>query len=359
MQVSEIMKKNLIEIDSNAKISEAISKMTENDIQQLPVFSENSYVGMLTYKNILRKGSIKNNSRVLNFTIVAPMIKEDADTDEAISLIKESGLNAIPVFNKNKLVGIVTRMDIIRNLAEIMPAASKIKNFEIMSADVITVDINEELESSAQKIRDLDEFEIPVTKNGKLEGILRLKEIINNVVMDKHKISYGQYTSGTSKIEIVAGSIMDNPVSIDEDSTILDTANLLLKNHLHIMPVVDKDLKVTGVVGIIDILNIMNAQKEEGFYTEISGLEGDDRDIYDITYFMADKFLKNVSRIIGNNGKFLVNIKKYKTEGKGKYSIRTKLITPKMHMELDGSGYNYGKALKEVIDAYESKIKGK
>ncbi|WP_337861154.1 CBS domain-containing protein [Ferroplasma sp.] len=359
MNVAEIMKKDLITIDSNAKISEALSKMRENDIQQLPVMLDNKYVGMLTYKNILRRGSIRTNSRVYNFSIIAPKISQNSDVMEAVKLLMESGLNSIPVFEKEKLVGIVTRMDIIRNINEIHQAPEKTKNFEIMTADVISVDINEEIEESSQKIRTLDEYEIPVTNKGKLAGILRLKEIINNIVMDKQKISYGEFTSGKSKVEIVASSLMDNPISSTEDATISETAALMVKNHLHVIPITDNDSKITGIVGITDILNSIKTGSEEGFYIEISGLEEQDRDLYDITYFMADKFLENISRIIGNNGKLMFYIRKYKAEGKGKYSIRTKLITPKMHMEDDGSGYNYGKCLSSILSNYETRIKGK
>jgi hypothetical protein len=133
----------------------------------------------------------------------------------------------------------------------------------------------------------------------------------------------------------------------------------MIKNHLHVIPIVDKDSRLTGVVGITDILNSIETGNEEGFYIEISGLNEQDRDLYDITYFMADKFITNIARIVGNNGKLLFNVRKYKTEGKGKYSVRTKLITPKLHMEDDGSGYNYGKCIRAILDNYESRIKGK
>ncbi len=359
MEVKEIMKRDLITIDPDAKISEAISKMRENDIQQLPVMSGNKYVAMLTYKNILRRGSVRTTSRVYNFSINTPKIDEKSEVVDAVKLIKESGLNSLPVFNKDKLTGILTRIDIIRNLNGIINNGNSIKNYEIMTSDVITVDEDEEIESSTEKIRSLDEYEIPVTKNGKLTGILRLKDIINNIIMDKQKISYGEFTSGKSKIEITAKSLMSNSISSTEDADITETSNLMIKNHLHIMPITDRDSKITGVVGIMDILNSMETENEEGFFIEISGLNEDDRDLYDITYFLADKFINNISRITGSGGKLLFNVRKYKTEGKGKYSVRTKFITPKIHLDLDDSSYNYGRCIKNILDRYETKLKGK
>ncbi len=359
MEVKDIMKKDLITIDSDAKISEAISKMKDNDIQQLPVTSGNKYVAMLTYKNILRRGSVRTNSKVYNFSINAPRINENSDVMDAVKLIKESGLNSLPVFNKDKLTGIVTRMDIIKNLNEIINKNKLIKNYEIMNAYVVTVDEDDDIENSAEKIRNLDEYEIPVTKNDKLTGILRLKDVINNIILDKERIGYGEFTSGKSKVEITVKSLMDNPVSSTEDANIIETANLMIKNHLHIIPVTEENSRITGIIGITDLLNSIEIENEEGFFIEISGLNEEDRDLYDITYFMADKFINNVSRIIGNNGKLLFNIRKYKTEGKGKYSIRTKLLTPKMHMDLDDADYNYGRCISSILNKYETRLKGK
>lgn len=359
MEVKEIMKKDLITIESDAKISEAISKMNENDIQQLPVMSGNKYVAMLTYKNILRRGSVRTTSKVYNFSINTPKINENTDVIEAVNLIKETALNSLPVFNKDKLTGIITRMDIIRNLDKIIDNNKSIKNYEIMSSDVVTVDEDDDIENSAEKIRSLDEYEIPVTKKDKLTGILRLKDIINNIIADKERIGYGEFTSGKSKIEITAKSLMDNPVSSTEDENILETSNLMAKNHLHIIPVTDENSKITGIVGIMDILNSIETKNEEGFFIQISGLNEEDRDLYDITYFMADKFIKNVSRMIGNSGKLLFNIRKYKTEGKGKYSIRTKLLTSKIHMDSDGADYNYGRCIRNILNNYETRLKEK
>ncbi len=359
MEINEIMTKDVITIDRDAKISEAIAKMNDNYVQQLPIMDGKKYIAMLTYKNILRRGSIRTNSKVFNFSINTPKVSEKADVMEAVKLIRESGLNGLPVVNKDHIAGIITRTDIIKNIDKIVKNASTIKNYNIMNSDVVTVDTQNDIESASDKIKMLDEYEIPVTQNDRLVGILRSREILNNIIAEKEKISYGEYTSGKFKIEIKVSSLMDSPVYSDEDSNIIEISTLLIKNGLHIIPIVDKNMKVTGIIGISDIINIIEYGEEEGFYIEVSGLNTEDRDLYDITYFMSDKFISNISRIIGNNGKLTLNIRKYKTDGRGKYSVRTKLITPKIHMERDDSDYNYGKCLSRILKNYESSIKEK
>ncbi len=360
MEISEIMTGNVITMDKDAKISEAIAKMNDSYIQQIPIMDGNKYIAMLTYKNILRRGSIRTNSKVFNFSINTPRVSEKTDVMEAVKLIRESGLNGLPVVNKDRIVGIITRTDILKNIDKIVKNATTVQNYRIMNSDVITVDTDNDIESASEKIRLLDEYEIPVTQNDRLVGILRSKEILNNMITEKEKISYGEYTSGKFKIEIKVSSLMDSPVYSDEDSSIIETSKLLIKNGLHIIPIVDKNMKVTGIIGISDIIDTIEyGEDEEGFYIEVSGLNTEDRDLYDITYFMSDKFISNISRIIGNNGKLIFNIRKYKTEGRGKYSVRTKLITPKIHMERDDADYNFGKCVSRILKNYESSIKEK
>jgi CBS domain-containing protein len=54
IKVSEIMTKDLITVDPNKDIFEALNMMKEFDIRHLPVIHEKKLVGMLTMKDILK-----------------------------------------------------------------------------------------------------------------------------------------------------------------------------------------------------------------------------------------------------------------------------------------------------------------
>ncbi|SMD30247.1 CBS domain-containing protein [Picrophilus oshimae] len=359
MEVKDIMTRDVDTIDKEEPISKALSIMKDTGIKQMPVLDGKRYVGMLTYREIMRRGSIKTSSKCYNFSINTPRLSDNMDIYKAIELLKESGLNAIPVFNKDSLIGILSRTDIIKNIDRIIGNADSIKNFQIMNSDPVTIEINDTVDDAIDEIRGFDEYEIPVTEKKVLRGILRIEDAMNAIIQDKEKISYGEFTSGKSKVEVIVSSIMDNPVSVYEDDSIKKTCDVMIKNNLHVVPVVNDKNIVTGIIDISDILNAIQTGEQEGYFIEISGLNDYDDDLYDITYFMADRFLSNVSRIIGKSGRLLIHVRKYKTEGRGKYSIRSKLIAGRYHLNVDKADYNYGRGLKEIFETYEEMIKEK
>ena len=53
-KVKDIMEKNLVTIDPNKDIIEAIRIMSANDLRRLPVIENDNLVGLLTLKDILR-----------------------------------------------------------------------------------------------------------------------------------------------------------------------------------------------------------------------------------------------------------------------------------------------------------------
>ncbi|MEO7839126.1 MAG: CBS domain-containing protein [Anaerolineales bacterium] len=46
-------------------------------------------------------------------------------------------------------------------------------------------------------------------------------------------------------------------ISIPETSTIRDAASILVKNHIGLLPIVDKDNKLVGVVGMRDLISLV------------------------------------------------------------------------------------------------------
>lgn len=47
-----------------------------------------------------------------------------------------------------------------------------------------------------------------------------------------------------------------NVISISETATIREVAAIIVKKHIGLLPVVDKDNKLVGVVGLRDLLNL-------------------------------------------------------------------------------------------------------
>ncbi|WP_066066417.1 CBS domain-containing protein [Neobacillus soli] len=87
--------------------------------------------------------------------------------------MKELNVGAIPIIDKDKLVGMITDRDIvIRGVAEKHPGSSKVE--DIMSHDLITVSPDTTSKEAAKLMAEHQIRRLPVVENGELIGIVSL-----------------------------------------------------------------------------------------------------------------------------------------------------------------------------------------
>ncbi|WP_353893056.1 CBS domain-containing protein [Proteinivorax hydrogeniformans] len=146
MKVAEVMNKDVVSINKNATVEEATKLMIEKSVGGLPVVDdENKVVGMITEKDLLLrhkefvpppyvdilgafvyledptranerlKKSLSASVEDVMSTPVFTVSPED-DTQLVLQFIVDHGYNRIPVEEEEKLVGIVSRGDILKGL---------------------------------------------------------------------------------------------------------------------------------------------------------------------------------------------------------------------------------------------------
>lgn len=359
MIVKDIMTENPIFLDSEESISDAIGKMRDHRIHHLPVVNGHHYIGAIDYREIMRRKSVRLKSKASTFVFRTPELAESQDVVEAVRELKESGLPALPVLNKGKLVGIVTETDVVKNIESIIRAGD-LKVRERATNEPVLAEVSEDIFSAAEKIRGLHEYEIPVvSKDGILKGILRLDDVMDMIVRDKSKMTVGEVRGEKEKVTVTCASIMDNPYSVKREDSISEASRKMIEKQLHMLPMVDEKDKVVGVIDIWDIIGLVETDsKEDGILISISGLTPYETDLYDITYFLASKFTSKFSNLTNQPyGKLEVHVMKYHKEGITKYSLRTRLISEPIVMAENYAGWNYGEVLSEIFDAYEKRLR--
>lgn len=87
--------------------------------------------------------------------------------------MKELNVGAIPIVDKERLVGMITDRDIVlRGVAEKYPASAKVE--DIMSHDLITVSPDSTSRDAAKLMAQHQIRRLPVVEDGKLTGIVSL-----------------------------------------------------------------------------------------------------------------------------------------------------------------------------------------
>ncbi len=118
-------------------------------------------------------------------------ISADQTIPDAHEIMAQYGVRRLPVMKKNKLVGIVSKDDILRaspskatsfSIGEITYLLAKMKISQIMTKDPVTVSSGALLEEAAILMRDHHVSILPVVDDAKLVGIITESDIFDSFI---------------------------------------------------------------------------------------------------------------------------------------------------------------------------------
>lgn len=111
--------------------------------------------------------------------------KIDEKIIEVSKKLKEKKERRIFVVDKDKLVGIITTTDLVyKVLAE---NKKDLTARDVMTKEVKSVDINEDIEKALEIMNSLKTFACPVTVKGKLLGLVSYHDLVGHVICHVEK----------------------------------------------------------------------------------------------------------------------------------------------------------------------------
>ena len=125
MFIEDYMSPDPVTIRQDAPIAEAASLMQQNRFRQLPVMDpEGRLVGIITNRDV--RLTVGFDEPLRETLTVADLMNPDpvtiplsATVDEAIGVLVKHRFGALPVVRENRLVGIITYIDVLRAFAEV------------------------------------------------------------------------------------------------------------------------------------------------------------------------------------------------------------------------------------------------
>lgn len=152
MEAWQIMNRDVVTVKKGASVEEALKLMTKHHVSGLPVVDADGYiVGIITESDLLLKDQapvldkprpIKGHQPVPEEVLEKAYKKaraelvEDAMTKDVIAFSEDSlvadiarvmvelGINRVPIIRDRKVVGIISRMDIIKAMAASLTPAT-------------------------------------------------------------------------------------------------------------------------------------------------------------------------------------------------------------------------------------------
>ena len=105
----------------------------------------------------------------------AIVIDHDVSVKEAAKIMSNRNIGSLIVLKKNKIVGIMTERDVLKNVSSL---GRKISH--VMSKNVITIDYGESIDNAALIMTEKKIKRLPVIDEGKLVGIMTATDIVAN-----------------------------------------------------------------------------------------------------------------------------------------------------------------------------------
>lgn len=115
-KAKDIMTENIISAGLNQKISKIIDLMNKYNISQLPVIEKGKVIGMVSESSILSKklDNVKNATAQDVIIDAPPIISKETRSEVIKQLLNYYSL--VLVKEKGRLIGLVTRSDLVKSL---------------------------------------------------------------------------------------------------------------------------------------------------------------------------------------------------------------------------------------------------
>jgi len=125
-----------------------------------------------------------------------------------------------------------------------------------MSKDVITVDVEDSMDDAVKLMKQNDIRMLPVLKKGKLVGIITDRDLKRSAASDAITLDVHELPYLVSKIK-VRNIMTKDPITVPWDYTIEETADVLLKNKISGVPVVDQNSDIVGTITQTDLFRVL------------------------------------------------------------------------------------------------------
>jgi len=216
LKAKDVMNKNVIYINLPNSREKVLELFKQYGISAVPVVKNNKLVGIVTRKDILRK--VDENQLALLMTPNPTTVQASDSIKKVANILASTPFRRLPVLDGDKLVGIITIRDLIRKIAE-MNIDKPVKDY--ITPNVITVWHETPLNIVGEVMR-LSNAEIcsVLDDNAEMVGLIDEKIMLTESLIEEFIYQTEYYSSSDTDDAWTWDSIRDYSVKYFEVSVV-------------------------------------------------------------------------------------------------------------------------------------------
>jgi CBS domain-containing protein/ribosome-associated translation inhibitor RaiA len=323
------------------------------------VASKGTRVGVISLRDLLgvdHPGRTKVESIWRQVGTLSP----GAAVLDAAAILVEKGVRALPVVEGGEVVGVVSQVDVIDALSDV----SSLRNMaakEYMQNPVITVEHGDGVAQARRKMLDRDISHIPVTREGKLVGMVTSDAIVHTYITPASKTTRGEMVGEkVTRFPGKVSGVMDpHPLTVGTDADMLQVVQGMSRSGKTACLMVDDDRVVHGIVTPKELLGLIAGLRgEEETPVYIMGITDEDFFERAVAEEKLRRIVERSVRIHPGITEVRVKVKKQRKRGeRTRYSLTASAVGPSVEFHAENEGWGLMEAFDGLCDALEKTLR--
>jgi CBS domain-containing protein len=193
--------------------------------------------------------------------------------DDVLKILKRTGISGVPVIKAKKLVGIITRKDLLQKPEETQLGL-------LMTTKPVTISPDADIREAARLLVTRRIRRLPVVENGKLVGLLSVADIIHAIAQMKIK-------------EEIKDSFMSQTFALWEETPLPVVGRVMEISGVDAIPILDAESRLQGIISERDLIRTSSIEDSVGVSDFSNGTDDDEwtwesiRDMHTLSYSIS------------------------------------------------------------------------
>ncbi|MDD1706758.1 MAG: CBS domain-containing protein [Methanoregulaceae archaeon] len=190
--------------------------------------------------------------------------------DDVLKILKRTGISGVPVLKEGKLVGIITRKDLLRKSDETQLGL-------LLTRDPVTISPDSSIQEAARLLIDNNVRRLPVIEDNELVGLLSVADLIHAIAQMRIK-------------EEIKDRYVSQTYALWEDTPLPLVARIMEISGFEAIPILDSESKLQGIISERDLIRHSSIEDMVEVSDFSNGTDDDEwtwesiRDMHTISY---------------------------------------------------------------------------